>query len=97
MPTNQYQKVQTTASDMEPAIVSSYSSQQLMQPDEDSVTTRSLSGDGHDDNKTLEQQHSRASLSSVTGKQWFTVAVLCFINLINYMDRFTIAGKFIVN
>lgn len=26
-------------------------------------------------------------------KAWFTVIVLCFVNLINYMDRFTIAGK----
>lgn len=25
-------------------------------------------------------------------KAWFTVIVLCFVNLINYMDRFTIAG-----
>lgn len=96
MPTNQYQKVQTTASDMEPPIVASYSSQQLMQPDEDSGTG-SLSGDNNDDNKILEQQHSRTSLSSITGKQWFTVGVLCFINLINYMDRFTIAGKPVIN
>lgn len=26
-------------------------------------------------------------------KAWFTVIVLCFVNLINYMDRFTIAGR----
>lgn len=30
----------------------------------------------------------------ITKMQWFTVTVLCFVNLINYMDRFTIAGKF---
>lgn len=29
----------------------------------------------------------------ITKMQWFTVIVLCFVNLINYMDRFTIAGK----
>lgn len=29
---------------------------------------------------------------SVTRVQWVTVAILCFVNLINYMDRFTIAG-----
>jgi len=29
----------------------------------------------------------------VTAREWITVAILCFVNLINYMDRFTIAGK----
>jgi len=29
----------------------------------------------------------------VTRKQWIAVIVLCFINLINYMDRFTVAGN----
>lgn len=31
----------------------------------------------------------------ITKMQWFTVIVLCFVNLINYMDRFTIAGWFL--
>jgi hypothetical protein len=34
-----------------------------------------------------------ASLRSVTVREWVAVFVLCFVNLINYMDRFTIAGK----
>lgn len=25
--------------------------------------------------------------------EWFAMFVLCFVNLINYMDRYTIAGK----
>ncbi|XP_050531599.1 protein spinster isoform X2 [Daktulosphaira vitifoliae] len=29
---------------------------------------------------------------SITGKQKITVIILCFVNLINYMDRYTIAG-----
>lgn len=41
----------------------------------------------------LHNSETRSGYSSVTSKEWFTVAVLCFINLINYMDRFTIAGK----
>lgn len=28
-------------------------------------------------------------------REWIAVFILCFVNLINYMDRFTIAGKFI--
>lgn len=31
---------------------------------------------------------------TITASEWITVLVLCFVNLINYMDRFTIAGKF---
>ena len=30
----------------------------------------------------------------MTTRQIFTVVILCFINLINYMDRMTIAGEF---
>ena len=29
----------------------------------------------------------------VTARQWMTVAVLVYVNLINYMDRLTIAGN----
>jgi hypothetical protein len=31
--------------------------------------------------------------TKITSAQWLTVFVLCYVNLINYMDRFTIAGK----
>lgn len=30
--------------------------------------------------------------SPITACQWMTVGILCFVNLINYMDRYTIAG-----
>lgn len=30
---------------------------------------------------------------SINISEWITVLVLCFVNLINYMDRFTIAGN----
>lgn len=29
---------------------------------------------------------------SITKREWITVIILCFVNLINYMDRTTIAG-----
>ncbi|KAK5640850.1 hypothetical protein RI129_009397 [Pyrocoelia pectoralis] len=32
------------------------------------------------------------SIRDVTLRDWITVIILCFINLINYMDRFTLAG-----
>lgn len=31
--------------------------------------------------------------SRLTRRQIVTVAILCFVNLINYMDRLTVAGK----
>lgn len=67
-------------------IPSTHSSQHLM--DGESVLTE-------EDRKSLRRNSQpEQTFSSVTSSQWFTVAVLCFINLINYMDRFTIAGKF---
>lgn len=36
---------------------------------------------------------SKRSPNYVTKTQWTTVAILTFVNLINYMDRYTIAGK----
>lgn len=68
-------------------IPSTHSSQHLMSPDAESVITE-------EDQKSLRRRSEvELSFNSVTSSQWFTVAVLCFINLINYMDRFTIAGK----
>ena len=34
-----------------------------------------------------------ATSGHVSTRQWITVAVLVYVNLINYMDRLTIAGK----
>ncbi|XP_072744334.1 protein spinster isoform X1 [Anoplolepis gracilipes] len=33
-----------------------------------------------------------SELRSISTSDWITVIVLCFVNLINYMDRFTVAG-----
>lgn len=76
----------------------SQSSTQLIRSnlgDSQSVLDENVEGD----NKSVSvgrrsrlSSESRSTYGSVTSKEWFTVAVLCFINLINYMDRFTIAG-----
>lgn len=39
------------------------------------------------------QARRRETLRDVTLREFMTVGVLCFVNLINYMDRFTLAGK----
>lgn len=77
------------------------SSQQLMNADAESVTASgsvmSIDGDiGDDKRPSSRNSHQYEGLSSITYSEWFAVGVLCFVNLINYMDRFTIAGKFIV-
>ncbi|KAM3965083.1 lysolipid transporter protein spinster isoform 2-T2 [Aphomia sociella] len=49
---------------------------------------------GDDSSTTLlhEKQSRRETLSDVSFIEYMTVGVLCFVNLINYMDRFTLAG-----
>ena len=104
MSSNKYQKVESSESQEEISeeqqsimahvsnIPSTHSSQQLMNADAESVLTE-------EDAKSLSRRtrQTESGFSSVTPTQWFTVAVLCFINLINYMDRFTIAGKWTLN
>lgn len=81
---------------------STNSSQQLMNADTESVNAlgsvmSSIDGDdvNGDDTKrpSSRNSHQYDGLSSITYGEWFAVGVLCFVNLINYMDRFTIAGK----
>jgi hypothetical protein len=36
---------------------------------------------------------TRKTPNYITRTQWITVAILTYVNLINYMDRYTIAGK----
>uniref|UniRef100_A0A1A9ZRF4 Major facilitator superfamily (MFS) profile domain-containing protein n=1 Tax=Glossina pallidipes TaxID=7398 RepID=A0A1A9ZRF4_GLOPL len=76
------------------ALPTTYSSQQLMQSsDSESVGN---GGDGRAaggvDNNENRNHGTPLRLCHVSRSQWFTVTVLCFVNLINYMDRFTIAG-----
>ncbi|XP_053684627.1 protein spinster isoform X2 [Sabethes cyaneus] len=76
------------------------SQQRLMPVDSDSVSSSLDEADpdappGHRHLTRLPENDSELVIttsSSVTRTAWFTVAVLCFVNLINYMDRFTIAG-----
>lgn len=74
-----------------------YSSQQLMPSDSDSMEEERHRLRPHqyagDPNIPGLQSAVPTRLASVGRSQWFTVTVLCFVNLINYMDRFTIAGK----
>lgn len=36
---------------------------------------------------------SERTIKDVKFREWIIVFILCFVNLINYMDRFTIAGE----
>uniref|UniRef100_A0A1B0FH04 Major facilitator superfamily (MFS) profile domain-containing protein n=1 Tax=Glossina morsitans morsitans TaxID=37546 RepID=A0A1B0FH04_GLOMM len=77
------------------ALPTTYSSQQLMQSsDSESVGNGGDGGRaaGGADNNENRNHGTPLRLSHVSRSQWLTVTVLCFVNLINYMDRFTIAG-----
>ncbi|XP_013186865.1 protein spinster isoform X1 [Amyelois transitella] len=52
-----------------------------------------LNGDNESATALLEKQSRRRdNLRDVTFLEYMTVGILCFVNLINYMDRFTLAG-----
>lgn len=40
-----------------------------------------------------ESEDSERGIRDISFKEWIMVFILCFVNLINYMDRFTLAGK----
>uniref|UniRef100_A0A182IPV5 Major facilitator superfamily (MFS) profile domain-containing protein n=1 Tax=Anopheles atroparvus TaxID=41427 RepID=A0A182IPV5_ANOAO len=74
------------------------SQQRLMPTDSDSVSSSMDMDEG--DIEVAHRRGHRHEDDSVTvtttsgtigANAWFTVGVLCFVNLINYMDRFTIA------
>lgn len=46
-------------------------------------------------NTSVNNSRQYDGTGSVKYAEWFAMFVLCFVNLINYMDRFTIAGRFI--
>lgn len=67
------------------------SSQALMKDHLEGMRTNSS-----EESIELKHQHSNVvkSPNYVTRAEWLTLVILTFVNLINYMDRYTIAGKF---
>lgn len=90
-----YEKVETTDNptpimDSNSGLPSTHSSQQLMPTTDSESVTTSL-----DDETSRRRSTASGGFCGISARNWFTVGVLCFVNLINYMDRFTIAGKFL--
>lgn len=54
-----------------------------------------VNADRNDSRETRVKTTMPSEIRSVSLSDWLTVAILCFVNLINYMDRFTIAGEFV--
>ena len=50
----------------------------------------------NDSEESIEMKHGSnvKSPNYITRSDWLTLVILTFVNLINYMDRYTIAGKF---
>lgn len=70
---------------------------------DDAVTSNVSTYDYHMVNAENSQNTSRerqikgtmfSDLKLISKSDWITVCVLCFVNLINYMDRFTVAGMY---
>ncbi|XP_008209871.1 protein spinster isoform X1 [Nasonia vitripennis] len=66
-------------------------SQQYLMVNDGNATSAS-SAESQTDTEKQSSSSASPGLSSVTISEWIAVLVLCFVNLINYMDRFTIAG-----
>lgn len=56
-----------------------------------------INSDNESATALLQEKQTRRteSLRDVSIVDYMTVGILCFVNLINYMDRFTLAGKMI--
>lgn len=68
------------------------SSQRLIINNDNESMIREENGNG-DSHIQARSENSSEDMFQISRQHIYTVAVLCFINLINYMDRFTIAGK----
>ncbi|XP_020279070.1 protein spinster isoform X2 [Pseudomyrmex gracilis] len=53
---------------------------------------RIVNADQKDSRETRVKTTMPSEIRSVSVSDWLTVGILCFVNLINYMDRFTVAG-----
>lgn len=45
-------------------------------------------------NSNIRKDYIKSSPNHISKTQWCAVIILTFVNLINYMDRYTIAGNF---
>lgn len=76
-------------------IVNNASSQALMKDHE--AARSGLRNNVSEESIELNQGQKVKSPNYVSRADWLTLAILTFVNLINYMDRYTIAGKFFSN
>jgi hypothetical protein len=88
-PSNQSQTLDMESGKKMP---STSSSQQLVANDSESMSASLDDQDSPNPTRTSSDDDIQTR-TSISLTDWFTVGVLCFVNLINYMDRFTIAGK----
>lgn len=69
---------------MAPTLPTNNSSQQLVENADENSEEIAITRDSSPTNNNNR---------TISVKQWIVVIILCFVNLINYMDRFTLAGK----
>ena len=75
-------------------MISNNASSQALMKDHQSKMRNNVSEESIEMNK--ERHLSVKSPNYVSRADWLTLGILTFVNLINYMDRYTIAGKLII-
>jgi len=78
---------------MEPSPIPPNNSHQQLMTADDSDSTDTAIPSLTDLSDVKQKPDSARVLSDVTAYEWFTIIIIFFINLINYMDRYTVAGQ----
>ena len=79
---------------LKPVMIVNNASSQALMKDHESARSNGLRNNVSEESIDLNQGQKVKSPNYVSRADWLTLAILTFINLINYMDRYTIAGKF---
>ena len=82
---------------LKPVMIVNNASSQALMKDHESARSNGLRNNVSEESIELNQGQKVKSPNYVSRADWLTLAILTFINLINYMDRYTIAGKFFSN
>jgi len=77
---------------LKPVMIVNNASSQALMKDHESASTVGLRNNVSEESIELNQGQKVKSPNYVSRADWLTLAILTFVNLINYMDRYTIAG-----
>ena len=82
---------------LKPVMIVNNASSQALMNDHEAARSGLRNNVSEESITPLNQGQKVKSPNYVSRADWLTLAILTFVNLINYMDRYTIAGKFFSN